>query len=178
MFRGSTREAAIPHPLPFLSIAQISDLGLPGAACPGFFRLIRRKLSLTWGVQWTSLCYSSMYLIWLGPTTQRICPMRKETGLWLHSAVRKNPVAMGDHCTLQLLIILPLFSYLWVNHNPTSVWDENPPGWCQKSYASGQVCGLLLLAAGRVTSLLSSHGRNPHLLVVAGSSCQREVYSC
>ena len=117
MFRGSTGEAAIPHPLPFLSIAQISDLGLPGAACPGFFRLIRRKLSLTWGVQWTSLCYSSMYLIWLGPTTQRICPMRKETGLWLHSAVRKNPVAMGDHCTLQLLIILPLFSYLWVKHN-------------------------------------------------------------
>ena len=105
------------------------------------------------------------------PTTQHICPMRKETGLWLHSAVRKDPVAMGDHCTLPLLIILPLFSYLWVNHNPASVWDENPPGWRQKSCASGQVCGLLLLAAGGVTSLLSSRGRKPYLLLVAGSSC-------
>ena len=26
---------------------------------------VRRKLSLTWSVQWTSLCYSGMYLIWL-----------------------------------------------------------------------------------------------------------------
>ena len=46
------------------------------------------------------------------PTTQRIYPMRKDTGLRLQSAVRKDPVAMGDHCTLQLLIILPLFSFL------------------------------------------------------------------
>ena len=34
MVRGGTGEAAIPYRLPFLSIAQISDLGLPCAALP------------------------------------------------------------------------------------------------------------------------------------------------
>lgn len=138
--------------LPFFGTAQTRALGLESssvwesrAMCQvwlgsRFSFLIRRRCSLMLRTQRTALCYLSTCIRWHLASRMIYLAPGEGTG----SDRVQDPLAMWDHHTLRSLIILPLFSFLWVNSVTVSVWRESPPWWLQRSHALAWVCGLPL----------------------------------
>lgn len=169
----------------------ISALGLelslmwrPGSKLlldPRFFLLIRRNLSLSW------VCNELLILLkhvrHMAPGQSHslplFCSLRgvcavhcPETALW------RDPMAMGDWSTLEMMILLHLFSFLWVKHCSNqglvcwvllnnsepiedamgqAVWDHTSGGWhCY-------------------TLWHPLHSENLHQRLVAGSSCSTKM---